>query len=272
MRTDLIGAEEIVAKVDALAAQQSVAQRARIDALEAARTALTADIDAGAEHLRSGSKMPALTEPKAQKVADDAERALRIVTLALQREREAFEADVYTRHDELAVSLATLEDEGDVEITRLLDVLDSLLAERAAIKAHRTWIDDPSRNLGNVRAITADSLRKQINAEPGTASSRQQEKLDHERQVEAWNALTTRACANLDRDNMADTVEVRGEEIDALIECEIERLIEAGEPVPKPPVLKWAKKLGVGRFAGTSHLRPEFAEATRYAEESTDGN
>jgi hypothetical protein len=256
MRTDLIGGDEILAHVDALTEQHDAARQARIDADEALTQARFNDITAGAEHLRAGTKPPARTDIKAQKAADDAERNLAIVDLALRTERQAFEADVFARHDELALSLGALADDGEAEIMRLLDDLESLLSERATIAAHRVWIDDPSRSVGSARPIPVDGLRKQINAAPGTATGREAARQQHTRNVIEWNALVQRAVRNVDRGRLGNSVEFRGLEIDAAIEQEIETMMEADVPIPKPPNLKWSRKLGVGKFAGTSPLKP----------------
>jgi hypothetical protein len=52
-----------------------------------------------------------------------------------------------------------------------------------------------------------------------------------------WNAMVERACADLDDGDK------RPSDVEAAIWRELDRLKEAGEPVPRPASLKWALKL-----------------------------
>jgi hypothetical protein len=183
MRTDLVGGDDILAKVEALAEQQEDARRARADAAEALKAAKQADVAAGAEALRAGSKPPDATEPDAQRALDDAERHFEVVTLALTREREALHADIAQRDGEIRASLAKAQDEADEAILSALTQVEDLLHERAEVKAHVIWLDDTTRPVGRYSVPGLDALaglRAQLGDKPGSATSARQAKLDHE--------------------------------------------------------------------------------------------
>jgi hypothetical protein len=255
MRTDLVGGEAILAKVESLREQQEDARRARDAATAELRDAKAADLAAGAEALRAGTEPPHPTEPEAQRALADAERHLEIVTLALTKEREALAADLASRSDEIRASLAKTEDGVDEAVLSILVQLEDLLHERAEIKAHVHWLDDTSRPVGryNVSGLNAlAGLRAQLGHEPGRASSRYQAQLDHEARVDAWNALVRRAKATVPASELVpviDPYDASGKSypaLDAAIEREYERMIEAGETPPAPVVKKWMQKLGTG--------------------------
>jgi hypothetical protein len=253
MRTDLVGGEEIVAKIQALAEQQEDARQARADAEQALKAAKQADIAAGAEALRTGSKPPALKEPDAQEALKWAERHLEVVTLALTNEREALHADIAQRDGEIRASLAKAHDEADEAIMAAVTQIEDLLHERAEIDAHVLWLDDTTRSVGRIivsglNALAA--LRTQLGDKPGSTTSKRQAKLDHEARVEAWNALVARAKATVPqsqlvpvRDDYSDTGKTYPA-LDQAIEDEVERMQEAGETPPAPVTIKWVKKLG----------------------------
>ena len=255
MRTDLVGGEDILAKVESLREQHEDARTARGAAQAALRDAKAADVAAGAEALRSGSTPPDPTEPQAQKALQDAERHLEVVSLALTREREALNADIAQRSNEIRASLAKAEDGVDEAVLSILVQLEDLLHERAEIKAHVQWLDDTSRPVGryNVQGLNAlEGLRTQLGDEPGRASSRYQAQLDHEARVDAWNALVQRAKATVPSSELVpviDPYDASGKSypaLDAAIEREYGRMIEAGETPPAPVVKKWMQKLGTG--------------------------
>lgn len=253
MRTDLVGGAEIVAKVEALIEQQADARQAREAAATALRDAKRADLAAGAEALRTGSAPPDLTEPDAQRALQDAERHLEVVTLALSTEREALHGDIARRVGDIRASLAKAQDDADEAIFATVTQIEDLLHERAEIKAHVLWLDDTTRAVGRIivpglNAIAA--LREQLGDRPGSATSEHQAKLDHEARVDAWNALVSRAKATVSRsqlvpvrDDYSDTGKTYPE-LDAAIEREYDRMIEAGETPPTPVTVKWVKKLG----------------------------
>jgi hypothetical protein len=274
MRTDLVGGADILAKVESLQEQWEDARTAREDAAQALKAARAADLAAGADALRDGSKAPTLTEPEAQKALADAERHLEVVALALTKEREALNADLAQRSDEIRASLAKAEDDADEAILSALTQVEDLLHERAEIKAHVHWLDDTSRQVGRYNVAGLDALaglRAQLGDEPGNATSKRQAKLDHEARVDAWNALTQRARATVPSSQL---VPVRDEysdagktypALDAAIEREYERMIEAGETPPEPVVAKWVKKLGTGakpKGKGTGWARDPRPELT----------
>jgi hypothetical protein len=279
MRTDLVGGADILAKVTSLQEQQEGARAAREDAAQALRAARAADIAAGAESLRTGAKAPTLTEPDAQKALTDAERHLEIVALALAKEREALNADLAQRSDEIRASLATAEDEADEAILSALTQVEDLLHERAEVRAHVNWLDDTSRQVGRYNVAGLDALaglRAQLGDEPGSATSKRQEKLDHDARVDAWNALTQRARATVPASQLVPVEDVSNPSgktypaLDAAIEREYQRMIDAGETPPKPVVAKWIKKFGTGAWAKdpTPELTPmppdtDSAEARR---------
>jgi hypothetical protein len=255
MRTDLVGGEDILAKVESLREQHDDARRAREDATQALKAARAADIAAGAESLRAGSKTPAPTEPDAQKALTDAERHLEVVALALAKEREALAADLASRGDEIRATLAKAEDEADEAILSALTQIEDLLHERAAIRAHVHWLDDTSRTVGRYNVAGVDALaglRAQLGDEPGNATSRRQAQLDHEARVEAWNALVQRARATVPVSQIVPVSDWEAESgkvypaLNAAIEREYDRMIEAGETPPAPVTTKWIKKLGTG--------------------------
>lgn len=255
MRSDLVGGEDILAKVESLREQHDEARRAREAAVTGVRDARAADVAAGAEALRSGSNPPEPTEPDAQEALDDAERHLEVVALALRTEREALQADIAQRSDEIRASLAKAEDDADEAILTLLTQVEDLLHERATIKAHVAWLDDTSRSVGryNVPGLNAVAgVREQLGDKPGNATSERQAKLDHEARVEAWNALVARARATVRTSELIpviDPYDASGKSypaLDAAIEREYERMVEAGETPPVPVVQKWMQKLGIG--------------------------
>lgn len=265
MRTDLVGGEDILAKVEALREQHEDARRAREAAIAELRDAKAADVAAGAEALRAGTEPPSPAEPEAREALQDVERHLEIVTLALAKEREALATDLASRSDEIRAALAKAEDGVDEAVLSILVQLEDLLHERAEIKAHVHWLDDTSRPVGryNVSGIDAlAGLRTQLGDEPGKASSKYQERLDHERRVEEWNTLVTRAARTLDRSRMSSDVQVRRIELDGAIEAEIDRMTEAGEEVPRPTNWKWLQRLGLaakpkGKGTGWARLPKE---------------
>jgi hypothetical protein len=274
MRTDLVGGEDILAKVQSLQEQHEDARTAREDAAEMLKAARAADIAAGAECLRTGAKTPAPTEPDAQKVLADAERHFEVVSLALTKEREALAADLASRSDEIRASLATAEDDADEAILAALAQVEDLLHERAEIKAHVHWLDDTSRAVGrhNVQGLDAlAGLRAQLGDEPGSATSRRQEKLDHEARTEAWNALVQRARATVPTSQLVPVEDIDNPSgksypaLDAAIEREYERMIEAGETPPAPVVVRWVKRLGTAvkpKGKGTGWARDPRPELT----------
>jgi hypothetical protein len=246
MRTDLVGGADFLAKVQALQAQHEDARTAREGAAGALKAAKVADVAAGAEALRKGSKAPTLTEPEAQKAYDDAARTFEVVTLALRKEREALVEDIASRSDEIRATLAKAEDEADEAILTLAGEIEELLRERAEVKAHVIWLEDPARQIGNAPVVGLEALtalRTQLGKEPGTASSRQQEKADHDRRTDEWNALVQRAVRGHSFE--ANSQEYRELETEGAIEAEIERMQEAGEDVPRPTNRKWLQKLGL---------------------------
>jgi hypothetical protein len=246
MRTDLVGGADVLAKVEALQQAWEDARRDLDAAITAVRDAKVADVAAGAAALRAGEKQPTPKEPKAQKSVQDAERHLEIVTLALKAEREAFAAEIASRRDEIMAVLAAAEDEADATILKLADELDDLLHERAEVKAHVIWLEDPSPQVGSFRVAGIEAvaaLRSQLGNEPGTASDRQQEKIDRERRVDEWNALVRRATRT--HKFVADWPEYRALEVEQAIEAEVERMQAAGETVPVPTNIKWKQKLGM---------------------------
>ncbi len=299
MRTDLVGGEDILAKVESLQEQWEGARAAREDAAQALKAARAADLAAGAEALRAGSKTPAPTEPDAQKALTDAERHFEVVALALTGEREALNADLASRSDKIRASLAKAEDDADEAILSALTQVEDLLHERAEIKAHVHWLDDTSRQVGryNVQGLDAlAGLRAQLGDEPGNATSRRQAQLDHEARIEAWNALTQRARATVPSSQLVPVEDVDNPSgksypaLDAAIEREYERMIEAGETPPAPVVVRWIKKLGTGakpKGKGTgwakdpspelTHMPPDEDSAESRSRdinrtENTDGN
>jgi hypothetical protein len=255
MRTDLVGGEDILAKVESLREQHDDARRAREDAAEALKAARAADIAAGAESMRTGAKTPAPIEPEAQKALHDAERHLEIVTLALAKEREALNVDLAQRGDEIRANLARADDDADEAILSALTRVEDLLHERAEIRAHVHWLDDTSRQVGRYNVAGLDALaglRAQLGDEPGSATSRRQAKLDHEARVDAWNALVQRARATVPTSQIVPVVDLNSlsgktyPALDEAIEREYQRMIEAGETPPPPVTAKWVKKLGTG--------------------------
>jgi len=299
MRTDLVGGEDILAKVESLREQQEAAEYDRKTLTDAVTEARAADIAAGAEALREGREPPEPKVSEAEKALADAERHMNIVTLALNSEREALNADLARRSDEIRANLARAEDDADEAILFALAQVEDLLHERAEIKAHVHWLDNTSRQVGryNVQGLDAlAGLRAQLGDEPGNATSRRQEKLDHEARVEAWNALTQRARATVPSSQLVPVEDVDNPSgksypaLDAAIEREYERMIEAGETPPAPVVVRWIKKLGTGakpKGKGTgwakdpspelTHMRPDedSAEARSrdiHRTENTDGN
>jgi hypothetical protein len=253
MRTDLVGGEDILAKVESLLEQEQDARRAREDAQQALTSAKQADLAAGAEALRTGSKTPASTEPEAQRVLTDAERHLAIVSLALTREREALHADIAQRSGEIRASLARAQDDADEAILSGLAQIEDLLHERAAITAHVHWLDDTSRPVGrySVPGLNAlAGLRAQLGDAPGSATSERQAQIDHEARVDAWNDLVKRARATVPSSELVpviDPYDASGKSypaLDAAIEREYDRMVEAGETPPAPVVKKWMQKLG----------------------------
>lgn len=274
MRTDLVGGEDILAKVESLREQHDDARQAREDAAQALRAARAADIAAGAESLRTGAKTPAPTEPDAQRALTDAERHLEVVALALTKEREALNADLAQRSDEIRANLASAEDDADEAILSALTQVEDLLHERADVRAHVIWLDDTSRQVGRYNVPGLDALaglRAQLGDEPGNATSRRQEKLDHEARVDAWNALVQRARATVPssqmlpvRDDYSDAGKTYPA-LDEAIEREYDRMIEAGETPPAPVAAKWVKKLGTAakpKGQGTGWAKEPRAELT----------
>jgi hypothetical protein len=255
MRTDLIGGEDILAKVESLREQDAAAREAREAAAEQLRLTKAADVNDAAEALRAGATAPKPKEPAAQKKLDDAERHVAVVSQALRAEREALSADIAQRSDEIRASLAKAEDDADEAILTLAGEIEDLLHERAEVKAHVLWLDDTSRPVGRYSVQGLDALaglRAQLGDEAGSATSRHQAKLDHEARVDAWNALVQRAKATVPasqilpvEDRYSDTGRSYPA-LDAAIEREYERMIEAGETPPSPVTVKWVKKLGTG--------------------------
>ncbi|HEV3318879.1 MAG TPA: hypothetical protein VG053_03975 [Solirubrobacteraceae bacterium] len=254
MRVDLIGGEDILAKVEALAEQQQDAQQARNDATEALRLAKRTDINDAAEALRAGAEAPE-PKPQATKSLEDAERHLAIVTQALIAERKAWIADLKARDADIRMKLAEAEDATNEALRTLIAEAEGVLDERADIRAHVEWLDDTSRNISK-RRVGPDplaSLRAAISAEPGGLSGYMIEKREHEARVHAWNELAKRAAATVPADQRLPVLDgssdsgVTVPQIDAAIEREIERMIEAGEEVPVPVTKKWMQRLGTGK-------------------------
>jgi hypothetical protein len=246
MRHDLIGGD-ILPKVEALKEQQADAIKVRTGATEAVRLAKPADMTAGVDALRDGSKPPALTEPKLQKVLDDAERHQAVVTAALRAEQQAFQEDINSRRDEILTALATAEDEASTTLADLLTQVEEAMTERAEIKAHVFWLADTTRSLGNVKVFgveLVDGLREKVLG-PVSASDKQVASEDHAAKVDAWNTMVRRACLTLDR-TLGETVDARHKAAEWAIEAEIDRMRAAGEPIPEPTNVKWRQKLGVG--------------------------
>jgi hypothetical protein len=264
MRTDLIGGEDILAKVEALSEQQQDALAARSAAEDALRQAKRTDIDDAAEALRAGATAPEPKEPAAQKRVDDATRHLAIVTQALIAERKAWTDDLKARDADIRMKLAEAEDATNEALRTLIAEAEGVLDERADIRAHVEWLDDTSRNLSK-RRVGNDplaSLRAAVSAEPGGLSRYMIEKREHEARVQAWNELTQRAARMVPADQripVLDATTDRGvtvPQIDAAIEREIERMINAGEEVPVPVTKKWMQRLGTGKHKW-SHIPVE---------------
>jgi len=250
MRVDLIGGEDLLAKVDALTKQQQDAQRARNEAVEALAQTKRDDLDNAAVALRAGVAAPKPKEPQAAKQLADADRRLAVVTLAVKGEREAWTGDLAARDTEIRTKLAEAEDATDEALTALIAEAEAILAERDEIRAHVVWLDNTSRNIGN-RRVGADplvALRAAVGKQSVTNSL--QGKRDHEARVAAWNALVQRATATVpdgQRLPVLDGTSDSGKSypaIDKAIEREIERMEEAGEEVPVPVTKKWMQRLG----------------------------
>lgn len=255
MRVDLIGGEDILAKVEALAEQQQDAQQARSDAQEALRLAKRSDIDEAAEALRAGAAAPKPKEPQAAKSLEDAERHLAIVTQAMIAERKAWTDDLKQRDADIRMKLAEAEDATNEALRTLIAEAEGVLDERADIRAHVEWLEDTSRSISKRRVGPEPlaSLRAAISAEPGGLSRYMIEKREHEARVEAWNELTQRAARTVPADQRIPVLDASTDrgvtvpQIDAAIEREIERMIEAGEEVPVPVTKKWMQRLGTGK-------------------------
>ncbi len=265
MRTDLIGGEDILAKVEALTEQQQAAQVARSDAEAAVKVAKRADLEDAAEALRAGAAAPKPTEPAAQKTLDNANRNFEIVTLALKTERSAWTDDLAVRDKDIRMKLAEAEDACNEALAALVTEAEAVLAERDEIQAYGRWLDDTSRNL-SLRRVGADpltGLRKAIN--PAVQVNSVQERRDYEARIDAWNAFVNRVAATVPMDRrvpMLDATSDSGQTtpaIDAAIEREIDRMTEAGEEVPVPVTKKWMQRLGTtakpkGKGTGWSPL------------------
>ncbi len=250
MRTDLVGGTDRVASIAALQEKAQDAHVARDAAQEAVKHARGADIAAGAEHLRNpnGDKPPALTEPKLQKRLDDTEREFAILALALRQEQEALTADIVSRSDDITADLAAKEDAGDIAIAEHLDAVTALLEEKAELRSHGDHVRAGATGNVGKRKVTAESELRTLRvavAMSDTASSRE----ELLRNYDAWTDLVDRATRTVrhedripDRDPLTGDMTVPA--CDEAIEAEVERLTEAGEPVPTPTSIKWVKKLG----------------------------
>jgi hypothetical protein len=257
MRTDLLGGEDILAKLDSLTEQQQAAQDERASAEDALREARRSDIAAEAEAVRSGAEKPKPTEPAAQKRLDAAVRSLEVLTRAVVDEREAWQADLHVRDAEIRQTLAEAEDTVEGHLKGLIELADSFLAERDEIRAHRVWLDDTSRHLSTRRAGNDPlaALRASVNEGP-SQRDKLAERREYEAKVDAWNAFVKEACANVPQGQKVPVVDAYSDSgvsypaIDRAIEQEIRRREEAGEAIPVPVVKKWIQHLGIKPKSG----------------------
>lgn len=265
MRTDLIGGEDFLAKIESLTEQQQAAQDERASAEESLREARRSDISAEAQAVRSGAAKPTPTEPDAQKRLDAAARNLEVLTRAVTDERELWMADLHVRDDEIRQNLAAAEDAADDALTALIAEAEDRLAERDEIRAYREWLDDTSRKL-STRRVGNDplaELRKAV--KPGVLVNSLEERRAYEARVDAWNAFVSEIARQIPADQKVPVLDGYSDSgtsypaIDEAIEREITRREEAGEEVPVPVTKKWMQRLGTtakpkGKGTGWSQL------------------
>jgi hypothetical protein len=249
MNTDLVGGQELVTHINALQEQLAEAQKARNAAAEALKRAKADDIDAAVEAMRAGATAPESTEAAAEKRWNEAERHLTVVSLALKAERQALTADITSRSDEIVSTLAKAEDGLTEGIDSAITGIEAMLAERASIIAHRMWVRSGATGSVGMRRDAGEGELRALRAAVAESGGGAFDKEVYLRNYDAWTALVERASATVP---YADRIPVRDvvsgfsvvPEVDAAIEREVERLEEAGEPVPTPTSIKWAQKLG----------------------------
>jgi hypothetical protein len=281
MRVDLIGGEDFLANIEKLTEQQQSAQEDRQEAEQALRAARAADLEAESEAVRRGTAKPKLTEPAAQKRLDSATHKQAVLTKAVTDEREAWRADLHVRDDEIRGNLAAAEDAVQDVLAGLVREAEVALSERDEIRAYRDWLDDTSRKL-STRRVGDDplaTLRKSVGEGPQQMDSLEKRR-EHEAAVDAWNAFVKRCQATVPADRKVPVLDADSDsgqtvpDVDAAIEREWDRMIEAGETPPLPVSKKWMQKLGTtakpkGKGTGWSPLRRPVPNAMPPDTEST---
>lgn len=238
-------------KIDALEAGYTDALRAREEAERAFTQAQRVDTFNAAKALREGTTGPA---PKASsKKLDEATRNVEVAREALAQEKAEFIEDVEARKDDLSAELALEQDRSMEAALAALDDAERLLSERAHARSVQDWIGDPSGRVGK-RSVPGTREFKALRQVIGAGDSGATYKERQARAVDDWNAIVERAKATV---SDADRVPVFDSNlghstvpaIDAAIEREVERMQEAGEPLPESIPKKWSQKLHLGRWA-----------------------
>jgi hypothetical protein len=238
-------------KLDALETAYTDALRAREEAERAFTQAERVDTYNEAKAQREGVKAPA---PKASRQKlDDATHRVKVAAEALAQEKAEFVADIEARKDDLSAELAAEQDRLQASALAALDEAEHALSERAHALAVQDWLRDPSGRVGKRKAPGERELkvlREVIGAGDAGASYKEKQA----RAVDEWKDIVERAKRTVPQDRRVSVYDSNlGHNtvpaVDEAIEREIEKMIEAGEPLPDSIPEKWGKKMHIGNWA-----------------------